>query len=1057
MAQTPRMYERNGGTAKPAPASEEKTSETPQMQQTPTPPQYGQPITQPEPSQVAKKPAAPKDTKPQEPNYGGLQPKEALPQKTISQSPYPTSQEIKESQTTKPVPAPTAPQQPKQVYGPVAPQQSPFAPYEQITPGITKQAEAAAAEQFRYQLTPHIVPVERAKLPEAQKLEKMIEQTNVKIAESQKAHKQEVQRIEEYGKKYGQPDLVKKYESAAISGKGSAEEKAFQEAYRKAELEEQKVASGFRDWYSGKENLPQTIIRLSSPFGGDFLGTKSFVKQVIKGKPEEAQKMREEVLWQEFQAKQSGEKFISGKIAKVPIKISDTKTIGVSIPMLTGYLPRTYPGQVLASIPLLYATGAALGGAKGALVAAGERTVLGPIAAGKAKFALETGTSILFGSQLGKGAVEARETGRLPEFITLSAAQLYATGPYFAKGEAAGFKAGKIATERGILTSQYIREVAPEYKQLFAQESIRTRTGIPKVEQLQIPKNVKGEFATVGGDIRAFELKEPTPAKQTIIKFEEGIGAVYEKPTPQKDIISFFAKDSRQPTPKIQQITERPTIDITGKPMLPSARVETTFKLIESKPSIMVKGIVEPSSVLRYDITPGKPIEAAPFKTKLFYPESTLAQNIKASIQGDIRGIGRIITGESLYGRPSPITKPAFAPGELIYSKELGRYTSAEFPFREIKPTTPTVKARPTGPSKPFTYGTEGTGPQQTITIREIKPTVAERAETIIAKAEAPRTAPILSPSERLRMTMLQESDVYFAKPTAQYTAPAMKDYTKQFAPISAFTGALIGIQKPISEKDYMRVVFPATSTKLENIIKPAKEYKPTQDTIQLPFFEQEKRIRQKEGIIELPTYKSAQATQQQQASIPMQQTAQASQSALAQELRQAQATETRTARTPMPSYPTLKIPTTYTPIERAKSGASQSPLSRPNYVFYSRRSEPKGKSEVRGTRITEGPLNRGLNQTAKVVDNTSDRTIVAVRKGYTTQPDDFTFYLQNKFRAPRSKKLKSTSAKVYVEKERNSIDTRGEIEGISARGWIARRKRESKKNPLGLNLGGLF
>ena len=78
-------------------------------------------------------------------------------------------------------------------------------------------------------------------------------------------------------------------------------------------------------------------------------------------------------------------------------------------------------------------------------------------------------------------------------------------------------------------------------------------------------------------------------------------------------------------------------------------------------------------------------------------------------------------------------------------------------------------------------------------------------------------------------------------------------------------------------------------------------------------------------------------------------------------------------------------------------------------------------------------PKNKALNLGSKVVDNTASATFKIKEYGKTEKADDFIFFRRNKFRKKNDN---------YIEKNTYRIDTQGEIQGITVKGWLARRKK---------------
>lgn len=113
-----------------------------------------------------------------------------------------------------------------------------------------------------------------------------------------------------------------------------------------------------------------------------------------------------------------------------------------------------------------------------------------------------------------------------------------------------------------------------------------------------------------------------------------------------------------------------------------------------------------------------------------------------------------------------------------------------------------------------------------------------------------------------------------------------------------------------------------------------------------------------------------------------------------------------------------------------------------PFYDVVVRESAPKGKSRVTTVKVNKKPLPLGsaMSVGAYYVDNSSARSfkLVASKKkgvaGIEVSPD------LSKFRQPKGKTRIPKG--FYVEKTMYLIDTPGELQGITARGLLARQRK---------------
>ena len=113
-----------------------------------------------------------------------------------------------------------------------------------------------------------------------------------------------------------------------------------------------------------------------------------------------------------------------------------------------------------------------------------------------------------------------------------------------------------------------------------------------------------------------------------------------------------------------------------------------------------------------------------------------------------------------------------------------------------------------------------------------------------------------------------------------------------------------------------------------------------------------------------------------------------------------------------------------------------------------------------RFVRVNKKPLlrQRAKNLGAEVVDNTSAASFVLrkTKREPANNLDDVLFFKRTKFRSPKTKS--KLPPKTFIEKNNFRIDTAGERRGISARGWVANRRRAERRRAEGgllMNFGG--
>ncbi len=96
-----------------------------------------------------------------------------------------------------------------------------------------------------------------------------------------------------------------------------------------------------------------------------------------------------------------------------------------------------------------------------------------------------------------------------------------------------------------------------------------------------------------------------------------------------------------------------------------------------------------------------------------------------------------------------------------------------------------------------------------------------------------------------------------------------------------------------------------------------------------------------------------------------------------------------------------------------------------------------KAKSKGKFVKLNKKalPKNKALNLGAEAVDNTASATFKLIPAGKKKKEvsDDLGFHLRGKFTKKNS---------VYVEKNKHRIDSIGEIQGITVKGWLAQRRK---------------
>lgn len=114
-------------------------------------------------------------------------------------------------------------------------------------------------------------------------------------------------------------------------------------------------------------------------------------------------------------------------------------------------------------------------------------------------------------------------------------------------------------------------------------------------------------------------------------------------------------------------------------------------------------------------------------------------------------------------------------------------------------------------------------------------------------------------------------------------------------------------------------------------------------------------------------------------------------------------------------------------------------------------------KEKNKFIKVNDKPLlrNQAKNLGSDAVDNTAAASFVLRKTKQKAEAlfDDFMFIKQNKFRSPKSRS--KLPPKTFIEKDTFRIDTRGEVKGISVKGWLANKRKAAKNNMFNLDLGG--
>lgn len=120
------------------------------------------------------------------------------------------------------------------------------------------------------------------------------------------------------------------------------------------------------------------------------------------------------------------------------------------------------------------------------------------------------------------------------------------------------------------------------------------------------------------------------------------------------------------------------------------------------------------------------------------------------------------------------------------------------------------------------------------------------------------------------------------------------------------------------------------------------------------------------------------------------------------------------------------------------------------SFDVFVRESSPKGESEVEEVKVNKSPLprNRALNLGDDYVDNTSARTFRLVPAGTTEEADDPGFLDAYKYRRKQSTnpKIKIES---FIEQNQFLIDSPGEHQEITVKGWKAMRNKQARSGGL--------
>jgi len=147
----------------------------------------------------------------------------------------------------------------------------------------------------------------------------------------------------------------------------------------------------------------------------------------------------------------------------------------------------------------------------------------------------------------------------------------------------------------------------------------------------------------------------------------------------------------------------------------------------------------------------------------------------------------------------------------------------------------------------------------------------------------------------------------------------------------------------------------------------------------------------------------------------------------------------------PTPPIPEIIIPSLFglgTPDQQASPYTGGGKGTEPGYHAYA-------KQNKKWLKVTKKPISQAnaLHAGAEAVDNTTAKTFEIRKTNQKITPERARYFPEYKFRQPKGKtKLKKG---VYVEKNKYAIDTAGEFQGITVKGWLAaKRKREQRLTP---------
>lgn len=140
---------------------------------------------------------------------------------------------------------------------------------------------------------------------------------------------------------------------------------------------------------------------------------------------------------------------------------------------------------------------------------------------------------------------------------------------------------------------------------------------------------------------------------------------------------------------------------------------------------------------------------------------------------------------------------------------------------------------------------------------------------------------------------------------------------------------------------------------------------------------------------------------------------------------------------------PVLVIPDSLGVVMGSGSGNGFNVFVKDRYIFHGKKTKPE-----RFVKVNRYPLSRGdaLGLGGSAVDNSSAASFKIKPTGGVVKPlglvVDPWSKINTKYNSRQTKK-----GLVFVEKNKYRIDTKGEVEGVSALGWIAKQKKSVKKD----------